>query len=121
MINCLAVGIGGFIGSIFRYLVGLIPIKNNAGFPINTLIINVVGAFLIGLIVTAFSKNADANGTWLLLLKVGLCGGFTTFSTFSLESMNLIKSGSAGAAALYILLSVALSIAAIFFGIAVAK
>lgn len=106
MLNCLAVGLGGFIGAVIRYLIGLIPIKNPSSFPVNTFIINIAGAFAIGCIAYAMSKNQNIDSRLILFLKVGICGGFTTFSTFSLETAELIKSGSVLIAVIYVVLSV---------------
>lgn len=114
MINCLIVGIGGFIGSVLRYLIGLIPIKNAHSFPVNTFIINIVGAFAIGCVVAAVAKNKNMDPNLVLFLKVGICGGFTTFSTFSLEASNLMKSGQVGIALSYVILSAVLGILAVF-------
>ena len=105
MAECLFVGIGGFIGSVCRYLIGLIPLSPSNGFPVKTLVINVAGAFAIGLIAATAAKNADISPRIVLLLKTGICGGFTTFSTFALEISDLIRGGSWAAAAAYILLS----------------
>ena len=110
MLNCLFVGIGGFIGAVLRYLISLIPIKNPSTFPINTFVVNMVGALAIGLIALAISKNESIDSRLILLLKVGICGGFTTFSTFSLESAELIKSGSYVTAIIYITASIVASI-----------
>lgn len=112
MLSCLVVGIGGFIGAVLRYLISLIPIKNPASFPVNTFIINIAGALAIGLIAFAVSKNENIDPKLLLFLKVGICGGFTTFSTFSLETAELIKNGSVVVAVIYIVLSVALGVLA---------
>ena len=114
MAECLFVGIGGFIGSVCRYLIGLIPLSQSIGFPVNTLVINVAGAFAIGLIAAAAAKNADISPRIVLLLKTGICGGFTTFSTFALEISDLIRGGSWAAAAAYMLLSLILGVAAVF-------
>lgn len=111
MIDCLFVGLGGFIGAVARYLISLIPIKNTNPFPINTLIINIIGAFAIGFIAYAASKNQSIDSRLLLFLKVGICGGFTTFSTFSLETARLIKDGSIGLALIYVLVSVIFGVA----------
>ncbi len=111
MINCIFVGIGGFIGAVLRYLISLLPIKNPASFPTNTLIINIVGALAIGFIAYATSKNQSIDSRLLLFLKVGICGGFTTFSTFSLETARLIKDGSIGLALIYVLVSVIFGVA----------
>lgn len=113
MLNCLAVGAGGFIGAVLRYLISLIPIKNPESFPINTFIINIIGAFAIGCIAFAVTKNENIDSRWLLFLKVGICGGFTTFSTFALETSDLIKSGSVAVALLYVAASVVLSVLAV--------
>ena len=114
MAECLFVGIGGFIGSVCRYLIGLIPLSPSNGFPVKTLVINVAGAFAIGLIAAAAAKNADISPRIVLLLKTGICGGFTTFSTFALEISDLVRGGSWAAAAAYMLLSLLLGVAAVF-------
>lgn len=114
MAECLFVGIGGFIGSVCRYMIGLIPLSPSNGFPVKTLVINVAGAFAIGLIAAAAAKNADISPRIVLLLKTGICGGFTTFSTFALEISDLIRGGSWAAAAAYMLLSLILGVAAVF-------
>ena len=114
MINCIMVGIGGFIGSVCRYLIGLLPVEAGSGFPIKTLAINVVGAFCLGLIAALAAKHEGVDPHVVLLLKVGVCGGFTTFSTFAYESTELMRSGHAPAAFAYICVSVLLGVAAIF-------
>ncbi|NLD19371.1 MAG: fluoride efflux transporter CrcB [Clostridiales bacterium] len=116
MFNCLAVGAGGFIGSIFRYLIGLIPLFHKGDFPFHTLIINVVGAVVIGMLVKGAEGSEALSETTMLFLKIGLCGGFTTFSTFSLEALGLLESGKSGLFALYIVASVCLCIAGVFCG-----
>ena len=114
MLNILAVGAGGFLGAICRYVIGLIPLSESFLFPIKTFIINVIGCVVIGAIAAAVSKNIAMNPHMLLFLKVGLCGGFTTFSTFALETSDLMKSGHIGTAFLYVILSVLIGIAVIF-------
>ena len=116
MLNCLSVGIGGFLGSVVRYLIGMIPIKNNTIFPFHTLLINVLGAFLIGYIMALFSKNSSWDGRLLLMLKVGFCGGLTTFSTFSNETFALLQNHHYFLAVAYVLLSLILGISAVFLG-----
>lgn len=113
MLSCLAVGAGGFIGAVLRYLISLIPIKNPESFPVNTFIINIIGAFAIGCIAFAITKNENMDSRLLLFLKVGICGGFTTFSTFALETSDLIKNGSVAVALLYVAASVVLSVLAV--------
>lgn len=116
MLDCLVVGIGGFIGSAVRYLIGKIPMKNPASFPVNTLLINIAGSFLIGIIAAAVAKNNHINPRLILFLKVGICGGFTTFSTFSLETGELIKSGAFFTAFVYVIASAGLGILAVMAG-----
>ena len=119
--NCLIVGLGGAAGTVSRYLLGLLPLKPQSGFPLITLLINVAGAFLIGLIIAFAVKNQSVDSSLLLLLKIGFCGGFTTFSTFSLETAELFQNGKYFIALSYIILSVALSIAAVFGAEALVK
>ena len=116
LINCLAVGAGGFIGSVFRYLVGLIPFLNKSEIPFQTLAVNVIGAVVIGMVVQAAESYGDLNGHWLLFLKVGICGGFTTFSTFSLEALGLLQSGRALMFGIYVAASLVLCIGGVFAG-----
>ena len=114
MLNILAVGAGGFLGSTLRYLISLMPLDEPIIFPIKTFIINIVGCIIIGIIAVYTSKNFEMNPQMLLFLKVGLCGGFTTFSTFALETTDLMKAGHMGIAFLYAILSVLVGIAVIF-------
>lgn len=112
-VNCLLVGAGGMIGTICRYLFGLIPIKVQGGFPVNTLLINIIGAFCLGLIMAFSGKNGNVNPQLLLFLQIGICGGFTTFSTFSWEAIQLLQNGKFPVALSYMVLSVALCVLAI--------
>ena len=112
LLNCLCVGLGGFVGSVLRYLVPLLPY--GAGFPVKTLAINVLGAFVLGLICALATRHVDASPQLVLMLKVGVCGGFTTFSTFALETSDLLQSGAWPAALAYVVASVVLSVAAVF-------
>ncbi len=114
MLNILAVGVGGFLGSVFRYLISLIPVSENSIFPIKTFIINIIGCIVIGTIAVSVSRNLEMSPQMLLFLKVGICGGFTTFSTFALETADLMKAGHTGAALLYVVLSVLIGVAVIF-------
>ncbi len=116
MLNCIAVGIGGFFGSIMRYLIGLIPMNNKTVFPMNTLLINIVGAFAIGAVIALFQRHGNGNEKLLLMLKVGLCGGFTTFSTFSYEALSLLESGKWITGVIYMFLSVLLCVGAVYLG-----
>ena len=98
---------------MLRYAVSLIPVRG--GFPVLTLLTNLLGALLIGFIAGAAEISAPSPGL-ILFAKTGLCGGFTTFSTFSLESYTLIKAGQKGTAVLYIALSVGLCLLGIWLG-----
>jgi len=113
MTNIIAVGLGGALGSILRYAISLIPYKYT--FPLLTLITNICGAILIGYI-TGIAVKKDISVNAVLFLKTGLCGGFTTFSTFSLETYSLFQSGSYGYAVLYALLSLVGCFAGVWFG-----
>ena len=108
LLNCVFVGLGGAAGSICRYLLGLLPLKPVSGFPAITLCINIAGAFALGLIGALAGKYAKLNPQLLLFLRVGVCGGFTTFSTFSLESLTLLERGKWLLGGSYMLLSMAL-------------
>lgn len=114
--NLLWVGLGGFAGSILRYLIGQGVLwfgnQSDTRFPVATLIVNVVGSFLIGLLL----RHTESGSTSHLLGVVGFCGGFTTFSAFSFESLKLLREGHHGMAGLYIALSLILCIGAAFLG-----
>lgn len=115
MIQCLIVGIGGGIGAIFRYLLSKIPVPVVTAFPIMTLCINIIGAFVIGLVVGGATKYNMSEKT-ILFLKTGLCGGFTTFSTFSLESITLIEQKNNIAAFCYIVCSILFCLIGVWLG-----
>ncbi len=119
MLECLLVGIGGFAGSVIRYMIGLLPIKPDNGFPVKTLFINVLGAFIIGIIAAVATKNKSLNPNIVLMLKVGVCGGFTTFSTFAYETAELLQNGNIFVALSYVMLSVMLGIMAVYFAQAI--
>ncbi|MBP5607204.1 MAG: fluoride efflux transporter CrcB [Lachnospiraceae bacterium] len=112
--NILAVGAGGFFGAVLRYLIGRIPVSESTVFPIKTFAINVIGCLAIGLITVLAAKNTHIDQRWILFMKVGLCGGFTTFSTFALETTDLIKGGHTGVAFLYVIFSMIVGCAVIF-------
>ena len=116
VISCLSAALGGAIGSAARYLIGLIKVNDSAFFPYKTLAINIIGSFLIGIIASLAAKNAKLDPNMVIFLKVGICGGFTTFSTFALETTSLFQSGRVWAAVLYILLSVTGCIAGVWLG-----
>ena len=114
--NFLAVGAGGAIGAMGRYAVGLIPALQRGAFPLHTLLINLGGAILIGMAAASAQRWTDLSPSLLLFWRVGICGGFTPFSTFSLESLTLLENGRTGLFALYALLSVALCLVGVWLG-----
>ena len=112
----LMVGLGGFIGSTLRYSVGLV-IKRYFELPIytSTFLVNILGSFLIG-ITLATSLKGDISESTKLFLATGVCGGFTTFSAFAFENLELLKSGSYIQFALYVLLSLTIGVIAAYGG-----
>lgn len=111
--NFFWVGLGGFCGAAGRYALGQWLPAAADGFPRTTLLINVCGAFVLGLLGALSLRQPQINRQLLLFLQVGLCGGFTTFSTFAVESVALLQRGEIGAAAAYMMLSVGLSLGAV--------
>lgn len=99
MFSMLCVGLGGFIGAVARYLLGLLPLEGD--FPFMTFIINFTGAVAIGAVFEAASIWPALPSDATLFLKTGLCGGFTTFSAFSLETLTLLEHGKYATGALY--------------------
>ena len=116
--NLLHVAAGGAIGSVLRYLI--IYFVPSVSFPLGTLAVNVTGSFLIGAAYTCL-QNRLPDDSLQLFLVVGILGGFTTFSTFSLEMLNFLQDGNYVKAFLYIGLTVILCLFACFTGMDVAK
>lgn len=114
MLDIIAVGCGGFIGAVLRYFISLAAVRETTLFPIKTFIINIIGCIVIGGIAVWCAKEIEVNPRFILFLKAGVCGGFTTFSTFALETSGLIKDGHMAVAALYVTLSVMVGVAVIF-------
>ena len=115
--NLLLVALGGAIGSVGRYLVS----KWMEGcFPWGTLTVNIVGCLVIGLL-TGLVAKGTLSPEMKLLLVTGFCGGFTTFSTFANESFSMMKAGDAVLAAIYIGVSVAIGILAVYIGMQISK
>ena len=114
--NILAVGAGSFIGGAARYLVSLGMKGIGKGFPWATLAVNLVGCLMIGLLWGLLSRNAAENTSWGLFLTVGLCGGLTTFSTFSKEALAMLQTGQIWGFAIYIAISILAGIALVALG-----
>jgi CrcB protein len=115
--------IGGAIGSGLRYQVGRLSLLLfGPGFPWGTWFINLSGGLLMGLLVGLLARAASPSGeSWRLLVGVGVLGGYTTFSTFSLEAANMIQRGDWGAAALYVTSSAIGAILMLFVGLGLAR
>jgi CrcB protein len=113
-----AVALGGAIGSVARYLVGIGSGRLfGMAFPWGTLIINVTGSFLIGTFIALFATRWDLSQAARVFLTVGICGGYTTFSTFSLDAFYLMERGELLSSAAYMIASVVMSVAALFAAI----
>ena len=116
------VGIGGGIGSVLRYVSSWLITKNvSTNFPLATFSVNIFGCFLIGLLIGIFGKQLTPNDDLKYLFITGFCGGYTTFSTFSAENIQLIQSGNYLTPAIYIASSVLFGILAVFLGMILVK
>ncbi len=121
MFNLILVGSGGFIGSIFRYLIGqgTHALLRHTTFPYGTLAANILGCFLIGLLGNLAAERMLFTAQTRLFLFSGFLGGFTTFSTFGLDTFNMIRGGDAPAFALgllHIFAHVFIGLVAVYFG-----
>ncbi len=116
------IAVGSAVGGVGRYLLGGLVQRSFAGtFPVGTLFVNLTGSFLLGLILRYAVDTPTVTPEVRALLTVGLCGGYTTFSTFSYESLALLEDGDWGRAGAYIVLSLGLSLLATFLGVAAAR
>ena len=121
MKSIIYIAIGGATGAVLRYGFGLIlKPTNSLSFPINTFLINVIGCLLIG-IVAAYAIKVNQNQLLTQFVIIGLLGGFTTFSSFSLETVNLLKNGKTTLALAYILASNVVGIFATLVGFQIHK
>ncbi|MEJ7927857.1 fluoride efflux transporter CrcB [Sphingobium sp. AN641] len=121
MIHTVLVMVGGAVGAALRYQVGRLGSALLApGFPWATLAVNVIGGFAMGLLAGGLARMSMGE-PWRLLLGVGVLGGFTTFSAFSLETMLMLQRGQMGLAFIYVLASVIGSVAALFVGLSILR
>ena len=117
MLNIISIAAGGALGALLRHgLAYSVQHWLGKGFPYGTLAVNVIGSFLIGAVYAALIERAALSEAWRSFLIIGLLGAFTTFSTFSFETVGLIQSGALIKAALNILLSVGLCVALCWLG-----
>jgi len=122
MFQLLLVMIGGAVGAGARHLTGRTTLALfGPGYPFGTLAVNLIGGFAMGLLVGALARMSVPGENWRLLLGVGVLGGYTTFSSFSLDVVNMIQRGDLAIAALYITISVVGSIAALFAGLSLVR
>lgn len=112
--NLLLVGLGGALGSVLRYSISFL--LDSKKIPFATLAVNITGSFVIGILLALSIKEQAISDNWKLFLATGVCGGFTTFSAFSLENLAFLQNGKYYIAILYIFSSIILSIAATWLG-----
>ena len=122
MKQLIIVFLGGGIGTVFRYLITkLIPYGGN-GFPWSTFSTNIIGCFMIGMLSSYFLRTLSNDQSDLVLFAtIGLCGGFTTFSTYSYENLNLLKSGDHFTFLIYTLITVIFGIITVYLGMIIHK
>ncbi len=130
MMNYVYVAVGSAIGGVARFVVGswmqrrlddVMPRIGAIAFPIGTLIVNVTGSLLLGAILVVVARLGDNGNATRLLLVVGLCGGYTTFSTFSAETLGLMENGGGALATANVVASIALGMVAVFAGAYLAR
>jgi len=116
--TCLIVMMGGALGTLARYVISIVALPVSRDLPWGTIVINITGSFLIGLVGTLTLANGryPVPENLRLFLMVGFCGGYTTFSSFSLQTLDLMRSGALARAALNVVASVVLCILAVAAG-----
>lgn len=119
MTGILAVGAGSALGGMLRYGLSMALARWSTEVPVGTFVINVLGGFLLGVFIRALSEDASASTR--LFLTAGICGGFTTFSAFSLETLRLMQGHAHGRAAMYAAGSVVLSVGAVWAGMSAVR
>jgi CrcB protein len=118
----LIVGAGGFVGSIVRFItVQSVDKKLNSVFPYGTLTVNLVGSFILGLILAIMLKKPGIAPEWRLFLATGFCGGFTTFSAFAFENFNLLEQRFVGTSLVYMAISLVAGVLAVAAGMLIGK
>lgn len=120
--SLLIVGMGSFIGGSLRYALSIL-MKNicGQGFPWGTLTVNLIGCFIFGIVFASFNKHLSLTHPWCLLLTTGICGGFTTFSTFANESIQMLQNGNWAHFISYVAISVIVGMGLIALGYLIIK
>ena len=122
MLNLFAIAGGGAIGALMRFWISnSIYAMYGRDFPYGTLIVNVVGSFLMGVLFVLLNERFSLDPAWRAALLIGLLGAFTTFSTFSMETLNLFLAGEISKAAMNIILSVVMCIVATWLGVLIGR
>ena len=121
--NLLIVFLGGGFGAVCRYLFGVVVVRlsSPAQGPFATFLINVLGSFLMGILIGALMRTTGVSDRWRLALGIGVLGGFTTFSSFSLEAVMMIERRAYALAASYIVGSVAFGVAGLILGLMIMR
>jgi CrcB protein len=120
--HALIVAAGGALGSVGRHFVGVLATRlGGFNFPWGTLAVNIVGSLLIGLLVEAVARVLNESAEARMFIVIGFLGGFTTFSSFSLDAMNMIERGDVLPAALYVIGSVVAGLGAVWAGLAIGR
>jgi len=118
LLKYVMVGVGGGLGSIFRFWLGsYIGSKMGTRFPYGTLVINVTGSFLIGLVYALLIAKTTWSPNWRYLIPIGFIGGYTTFSSFEYETLRTIQDGQIGLGLLYVGLSMCAGFVAVWGGV----
>ncbi|MBQ0079257.1 MAG: fluoride efflux transporter CrcB [Eubacterium sp.] len=120
MIECGLVALGGAMGATGRYLMGKVPMWD-IPYPVNTFVINVIGCFVIGLVIGLGDRFDMADSRAALFMKTGICGGFSTLAALSAESLDMIQNGRFGAALLYCVATLVVCLTATYVGTLMAK
>lgn len=121
MLNVIAIFIGGGLGSISRYFTNILLKTYSVNFPVSTLLVNIIGSFILGFTAAWFWKHSEMHHTIKLAITVGFCGGLTTFSTFSWETFDLLKNGEMLLAIIYSVISIFACLLAISLGAFLSK
>ena len=122
MLRTALIALGGATGSVLRYWMSSgVHLFLDRDFPYGTLFVNILGSFIIGSLYVLLYERLDVSPEWRALLIIGVLGGFTTFSSFSIETMNLIEAGEQLKAGISIMLSISLCISACWVGMVMAR